>query len=1162
MDYPLITANVLYYQNGHDLYQTIDSVLMQDYPNIELIVSDDCSACGFHPDAVREYIARHKGENIRRVLVNRNPENLGTVRHLEVLRDLAAGELEISIAADDVWTDAHVFSDFAAAFAENGPDCVCVMSQVEMCDEQLEQVEELFVKRDIIDLVKSGRWQELWNREIMECELPGLGTAYRRSLWQRLPRLSDTYRLVEDYPTHLHLLIQGLPIHWLDRTTARHRAGGVSHGNSRNNAGVYYHFIQDHLRIFQDLILPHPELADYADYARARVKYEKMQEYAQGLPTGEAVPAPRAEPQPLVSVVLVSYNHEDYILEALQSVKNQTYPNIELIVTDDCSGDRTVSLARAWLEENKDRFCSCALITAGKNTGTSKNCNRGVRAAHGQFVKLLAADDLLAETCIDFMLCDAETFGADLSFCYEYVFYDSDKKYLNTPYAGLLETRPNDISVFSLPTEEIYERLLRACFFPAPTAFYRKTLLDKTGGFDERYVIEDYPFWIRAARAGAKIFFCQTHGVYYRKNPNSVSWRSSGALTDKQELFQVDLQRFLDEDVNLERRARGLEDLKVQKSLGEKSAWEHKVEMAQAVARAQGKPAPVQWALAGLAPKTAARQAKIALTEKLWHRESSRYEAKKARREARQGTMTQARQLRYDKRAEYAALRHEHSHYARGMKLARMTYKLTSVEYAAERENLDNRLEEKRQAMQVRFRQRRQAIVAQKPVSEAIGRQVMKTLQAGNTDTPAYRLSEGFMRRQTFRTALTVEDDYRSAADWKGLLRRLERQERDYAKNHVRGEKLKVVFAVYLLSAISAVEPIYQAMAADDRFEPVMLMLPRMQPGMGHTAYRYDPGLEDYLASRGYRACVGYRDGHWTSLHDLDPDAVFFQTPYQVQYPPLYSYFGSKGFPALCYTPYGPWIMDTSVQAYIQDGLYPPFFQALRYAFMDAMSLEITRQAAPQYLSKCVLTGSPKLDFLKLGVTGDYCWKQPNSGLPKVLWLPRWGVEEDRTSFLDNRLLFMDLARSGTVELVTRPHPLMWDDLARTGVLSEEELAETRRVLGQSPHAALDEGQDYRPGLVSCDFAVMDYTSIVYEYLPTGKPLVYCRKESTLIHPRLMEACYTVHRPEELQATLELLLGGMDPMEEKRKRILETLEFYPSGQTNGKAIADYLAEHL
>lgn len=57
--------------------------------------------------------------------------------------------------------------------------------------------------------------------------------------------------------------------------------------------------------------------------------------------------------QPLVSVSVITYNSAKTVLETLESIKAQTYQNLELIVSDDCSTDNTVELCRNWIEQNK-----------------------------------------------------------------------------------------------------------------------------------------------------------------------------------------------------------------------------------------------------------------------------------------------------------------------------------------------------------------------------------------------------------------------------------------------------------------------------------------------------------------------------------------------------------------------------------------------------------------------------------------------------------------------------------------------------------------------------------------------------------------------------------------------------------------------------------------
>jgi len=105
---------------------------------------------------------------------------------------------------------------------------------------------------------------------------------------------------------------------------------------------------------------------------------------------------------PLVSIIVITYNSAKYVLETLESAKVQTYLNIEVIVSDDCSMDDTVSVCSKWLEDNKGRFARTQVLTNEENTGIAENCNRGIKAGKGNWIKLIAGDDLLLPNC----LCD------------------------------------------------------------------------------------------------------------------------------------------------------------------------------------------------------------------------------------------------------------------------------------------------------------------------------------------------------------------------------------------------------------------------------------------------------------------------------------------------------------------------------------------------------------------------------------------------------------------------------------------------------------------------------------------------------------------------------------------------------------------------------------
>ena len=104
--------------------------------------------------------------------------------------------------------------------------------------------------------------------------------------------------------------------------------------------------------------------------------------------------------KPIVSIIVITYNSSKYVLETLKSALNQTYNNIELIISDDCSTDNTISICQNWLDENKYRFVDVKIVANKNNNGIPANCNRGINASTGDWIKLVAGDDVLCPNCI------------------------------------------------------------------------------------------------------------------------------------------------------------------------------------------------------------------------------------------------------------------------------------------------------------------------------------------------------------------------------------------------------------------------------------------------------------------------------------------------------------------------------------------------------------------------------------------------------------------------------------------------------------------------------------------------------------------------------------------------------------------------------------------
>ena len=93
---------------------------------------------------------------------------------------------------------------------------------------------------------------------------------------------------------------------------------------------------------------------------------------------------------PLVTVICTCYNHEKYVIEALNSVLNQTYPNIQFIITDDFSTDNSNYVIRQWLTKHPEIL----FLENTNNLGSIQTFNNAFKHAKGKYLVDFAADDL------------------------------------------------------------------------------------------------------------------------------------------------------------------------------------------------------------------------------------------------------------------------------------------------------------------------------------------------------------------------------------------------------------------------------------------------------------------------------------------------------------------------------------------------------------------------------------------------------------------------------------------------------------------------------------------------------------------------------------------------------------------------------------------------
>lgn len=216
-----------------------------------------------------------------------------------------------------------------------------------------------------------------------------------------------------------------------------------------------------------------------------------------------------------VSVIIPCFNDGRYLRESLQSVKNQTYDNIEIIICNDGSTDE---LTLQVLDE-----CSNAgiMVLHLTNRGPAVARNKGIKIATGKYILPLDADDCIEKSYIEKAV---KTIEKDCSigavYCYADLF-------------GNVSGRWN------LPDYSLERMLVDNIVFV--TAVFRKEDWEKVGGFCEnfKYGMEDYDFWLSILSLGKKIVQLPEVLFFYRIKDISRTTKFNGSIENIIETYDL-----------------------------------------------------------------------------------------------------------------------------------------------------------------------------------------------------------------------------------------------------------------------------------------------------------------------------------------------------------------------------------------------------------------------------------------------------------------------------------------------------------------------------------------------------------------------------------------------------------------------------------------------
>jgi len=221
----------------------------------------------------------------------------------------------------------------------------------------------------------------------------------------------------------------------------------------------------------------------------------------------------------LVSIVVASYNHAEYLVERMQSLLEQTYPLIEILVIDDCSSDNSVEILRNFATDPR-----VSLIIREVNGGWVAVSNQGSELASGEYLLYANCDDACEPEMVS-KLVEAmqKNPSAGVAFCRS-LMVDASGKVLGDDYAGrepAFKARCADDTLIS--GREMSRFLLHSCVMPNLSAvLMRKSEFLAAGSFSGQYkVSSDWDLFFRLSER-CDVAYVAAPLNYFRQHETTV----------------------------------------------------------------------------------------------------------------------------------------------------------------------------------------------------------------------------------------------------------------------------------------------------------------------------------------------------------------------------------------------------------------------------------------------------------------------------------------------------------------------------------------------------------------------------------------------------------------------------------------------------------------
>lgn len=198
---------------------------------------------------------------------------------------------------------------------------------------------------------------------------------------------------------------------------------------------------------------------------------------------------------PLVSIIAICHNHARFVIETLDSIRNQTYPDIELIVINNLKDD-CEKIINDWIQKEK---VNCVLIQNDQPKAVTQNCNIGLAHCNGEYFQVISCDDVLLPQKIEKQVEVFKSLDGSYACIYSDLFYMDENGLINTKET-VQEKKQKKWGTALFPSGNLKYELSLLSFIPAASVLLKTQTIKDVNGYDEKYLFEDWPMWVKLSK--------------------------------------------------------------------------------------------------------------------------------------------------------------------------------------------------------------------------------------------------------------------------------------------------------------------------------------------------------------------------------------------------------------------------------------------------------------------------------------------------------------------------------------------------------------------------------------------------------------------------------------------------------------------------------------